>query len=895
MPLKNICNYLTLIFLLLGPPYSQAQTITITGKVSDRSSPLPNANILAKPSEKDIQMRFAISKPDGSYSLELKKDVKYEICISYLGYKAQILEVTATKDLVQDFALKEDTNELDEVVLNYKIPLVVKEDTLVYNVSSFANGKERKLREVLKKLPGVEVDREGNVSVKGKKVTKVLVEDKTFFTGDSKLAVNNIPANAVEKLEVLDNYTEVPFLKGLKDSDEMAMNIKLKEDKKKFAFGDLELGGGPDKHYLAHPSLFYYSTKTTVNFIGDLNNIGEKSFTFKDFIDFEGGYSNLLSGSGSFRNLFNSDLYQFINNTDFKENINRFGAFNIMHGISRKTDLNAYFIGVNNESHTEVQTKNTYTTDTPFDEERQRNNNLKNKFLLGKITLDHEPEYGEDLSLNTRIKLTQNNTSSYLNTVNPFQNNSINTLADATGFDIGQNISYHRKFNAKHTGTLEAGLNYNKSKPDVNWVTNQPILQDLIPLDEDDIYHIYQRKEIENINFNAIAKDYWVLNNFNHIYPSIGVNLELNSFYTNEEQLLSDNSINNFNSAGFGNDFTYNFSDIFTGIEYKFQKGIFVFKPSLFYHFYNWQAHQVNEYNNKFKTLLLPQFLLKAKIKNSEKVDFSYKLNARFPTVNQLANRYTLNSFNSVSKGNAYLENSLYHSFSLSYYKFSLYNNLYLNARVHYSRKQKNIKSISVLDGIDQYATYMLLDNPENTFRTNFQVRKKINTLRYNLKTDFNYNDYIQSVNGILSGNISKRYTIKPSITTFFNDKWPQFDFGYGKTYSNYQTPYTTTNFESDEIFADLEYIFFKDFVFKADYSYDTYKNKSTGNTNYFDMANASLFYQKEDSAWGFEISGSNLFNVQYKQDNFFSDYLIQDKRTYILPRIFLLKIIYKL
>src|SRR5690606_11782956 len=143
-----------------------------------------------------------------------------------------------------------------------------------------------------------------------------------------------------------DNYSEIPFLKGLQDTDEMAMNVKLKEDKKKFMFGDVEAGYGygNEDRYLVHPNIFYYSPKTNVNFIGDVNNIGIKSFTFRDYIDFEGGFGKLMENTGSYANLYNDDFSRYLNNNDFKANINRFGAFNIRQGINSKTDANAYVI-----------------------------------------------------------------------------------------------------------------------------------------------------------------------------------------------------------------------------------------------------------------------------------------------------------------------------------------------------------------------------------------------------------------------------------------------------------------------------------------------------------------------------------------------------------------------
>ncbi|MFD2551745.1 hypothetical protein ACFSQP_07955 [Bizionia sediminis] len=117
-------------------------------------------------------------------------------------------------------------------------------------------------------------------------MTTMLVEGKTFFGGGSKLAIDNIPANAVDKIEVIDNYNEIAFLKDLVDSEEMAMNVQLKQDKKDFVFGDIEVGKGNQDFYKAHSNMFYYSPKTDINFIGNLNNTAEQVLTYKDYFEF---------------------------------------------------------------------------------------------------------------------------------------------------------------------------------------------------------------------------------------------------------------------------------------------------------------------------------------------------------------------------------------------------------------------------------------------------------------------------------------------------------------------------------------------------------------------------------------------------------------------------------
>lgn len=874
-----------------------AQNIVVVGNVTDSlQNPLGYANILAIPEADDQEVRFAISEDNGNYKLGLSKNQTYQITVSYLGYKPQTFKLTTLdQDLIKNFILKENPDQLDEVTLNYTPPVTVKKDTITYNVGSFVTGEERKLREVLKKLPGVEVDRVGNVTVQGKKVTKLLVEDKTFFTGDSKLAVNNIPADAVDKVVVLDNYNEVAMLKGLQDSEDMAMNIKLKADKKKFTFGDVEVGAGIKERYLLHPNLFYYSPKTNVNFIGDLNNQGIKSFSFRDYLEFEGGFGKLLNDVSGYFNLYNSDFARYLNNQDFLANINQFGALNIRQSINNVTDISGYVITSKSKTDTQSNTLNEYLTfDDPFVEDRTMVNRLNNFFTIGKLTLDYDPSFDEDFTYNSFVKVTNNDSNGLITTLSPSQNNNINTLTDIKGLNLKQNISYSRKLSKDHTGTLEATYNYQNDKPITEWLTNQQILQGLIPLEDDTVYNILQTKTSTSHNANAIVKDYWVFNNFNHLYTSVGVNAIFNDFKSKDVQQLTNGSLNDFSSSGFGNDFGYNFIDTFMGLEYKFQIGIATFKPMLYAHFYNWNTKQFNDIFSNNKTLLLPQFTTKIEFNNSEKLNFKYQLNTRFPSIEQLANNFILSDFNSVFKGDTTLENQLYHSVNLSYYKFSLFKNLNINLNTSFNKKIKHFKNVTLLQGIEQYNTQILFNEPENSWNISGKISKRINKIRYNFSSSFVYSDFYQILNNETSLNISKSVSSTISAETFFKDH-PNVEIGFAKDFNNYRALNTINNFENDHFFISVEYDFLRDFIFKADYSYNSYIAKTNKLKNTFDTANVSLFYQVEDSPWGFEVNANNIFDVGFKQQNSFNSFLISDDKTFIMPRIVMFKVVYKL
>jgi hypothetical protein len=230
----DLKTFFAILLFFAGFIFSYAQT-KFDGLLSDSlNNPLSNGNIIAKPLQSGAKFKFTITDVDGKFSLALDLDVRYEITASYIGYidEVYIHEPNANINS-KTFKLKATGENLKEIIIVHDFkPITIKQDTISYDVKHFANGKERKMKEILEKLPGVEVDKKGNVTVQGKRVTKMLVEGKTFFGGGSRLAVENIPADALDKIEVIDNFNEVGFLKQVSDSDELAMNVKLKPKKK---------------------------------------------------------------------------------------------------------------------------------------------------------------------------------------------------------------------------------------------------------------------------------------------------------------------------------------------------------------------------------------------------------------------------------------------------------------------------------------------------------------------------------------------------------------------------------------------------------------------------------------------------------------------------------------
>lgn len=254
---------LLILFMMMSNTFSQE--IKISGAVKDSvGNPLESANVIALVKATNTLATYSITNSQGNYQIELEQGDTYTLKVSFMGFETESYDIDltpATQSITQDFTLNEETDQLDEVVLTYEMPVAVKGDTIVYNTDSFSNGTE-KLGDVLKKLPGVEINTDGQIEVEGKQVKKVMVEGKDFFDGDSKLAQENIPSDAVDKIEVLKNFSEISQLSGVTNNeDNIVINLRLKEGKENFWFGEVTAGGGPDGRYLVHPKLFYYSQK----------------------------------------------------------------------------------------------------------------------------------------------------------------------------------------------------------------------------------------------------------------------------------------------------------------------------------------------------------------------------------------------------------------------------------------------------------------------------------------------------------------------------------------------------------------------------------------------------------------------------------------------------------
>ncbi len=279
-----------LFTLLLGTvrvAFAQNERFDLTGSVVDSTKiGVPSATIVALTRADSVLTKFTTSDKEGAFRLRRLAAGEYILQISFVGYQTirQNFEIKTADLDVGQLIMHELVSELDELVVSAEhIPFRVSKDTLSYNAAAFATRPNAVVEDLLRRLPGVEVAEDGSITVQGEQVQKVLVDGKEFFGSDPTIATKNLPADAVERVEVYDKQSDKAEFTGIQDGNEQkTINLALKEDAKKGYFGTVTggLGGENTDRGLYDGRLNFnrFNSSTQIGLIGSGNNVNRGSF-----------------------------------------------------------------------------------------------------------------------------------------------------------------------------------------------------------------------------------------------------------------------------------------------------------------------------------------------------------------------------------------------------------------------------------------------------------------------------------------------------------------------------------------------------------------------------------------------------------------------------------------
>ncbi|MBT8384892.1 MAG: TonB-dependent receptor, partial [Bacteroidia bacterium] len=700
----------------------------------------------------------------------------------------------------------------------------------------------------------------------------------------------NIPANAIDKVQVLKNYNEVAGMRGVTNNeDNIALNIKLKSGKKRFWFGEVNAGIGDNEKYLAKPKLFYYSPEKSINILADFNNIGETPFTMRDYFRFTGGLRGAMRGSGTSFNVSTGGLdFMTVQNNRAQEIISKFGAINFSFASKKTIDFNGFAIV--NDSETDMFTQsNTIFNETSLVEENTTTANQGSKLGMLKFSTTYTPNTDLHIDYDIFGKLSE---QTELNDVSSTNRGAVDTYKEEKPASLNQNFNLYYTIDDKNIVAAEIQHLYQKDQPLYNSLATTQSF-DLLPTsDVESIYDLVQDQKSNTNKFDAKFDYYYLLNPKSNINISLGTTLSGQSFSSGISQTLDNGSVVNFNESNLNNDVDFNFSDLFLGVHYKMVSGIFTFNPGITIHQYNTKDTQLGTVNKDNLTKVLPDLYANLQFKSSESLRFNYAITTQFSDINTVSEGYILSNYRSLARGNRDIENSLRHRYSLSYFSFSMFSFTHIHGSVNYTKSVNNIKNNTELIGVDRISFPINSEFADETLSANFRYGKTYSKFKTNFSANVSNSIFNNIVNNEQIKSKTLTHSYQGSVATKFKDA-PNFEIGYQKSFTDYSNTGSTT----DRPFANMEIGFLKNFILTADYSHYNYKNDEETVKNKYSFINANLYYQQKESKWEFKVSVNNLTdNTSINRDSYNE---VTDSNStslyYVQPRIWMFSVKYNL
>ena len=739
-------HFLTPVLFLLFTLQVTAQKLEVRGAILDSlSQPLPSATVVLLSAQDSVLKHFTMANNQGAFSIKGVQAASYILQITYLGYNPyfqafETPEGAKSFDLGQ-IQLSSQAALLKEIVVRAEHnPVTLNHDTIVYNAAAFQTRPNAVVEDLLKKLPGVEVESDGSIKAHGKGVQNVLVDGKEFFGKDPKIATKNLPADAVDKVQVYDKKSDMAEFTGIDDGrEEKTINLALKEDKKKGVFGQIRGGAGTEERYEGKININRFSPTRQFSVLGMANNVNEAGFSFQDYINFSGGMGSFMGAGGRMQLQIGGDNGSGI-------------PLNLMGGNQGILTTYAGGVNYNNDFSDKTELQASYffnQTDQELDRESSREN-----FFGDQIYTSNQDDLQNNLNRNHRINLTLDHKIDTLNSLKMvgrfgFSDNDLNTTQENLLFDINDELStegnrdyssqgnglnystnllYRRRFNKKGR-TFSLGLNANRNSNEGegflyalnNYYTNS--INRIDTLQQDNLQEGDRQNLGADLSFTeSVGKRQFIQLNYNYLK---NVNETRREVYDIPFDQGGSPLLNLLLSNHYESDYTYHRPGItyrYTGKKANIAIGLDYQQSYL----HGDLLMQEVTIDRKFSNIL-PNFRWNYELNQNRNLTMNYRTNMREPSITELAPIVDNTDPLNIYQGNPDLRPAYDHNVQLHYFSFNAAEMINFMAFMQLRYTQNRITNAQSID--------------ENLVRTIQPINVDSD---YSLRTDFSFSSPIR-------------------------------------------------------------------------------------------------------------------------------------------------------
>lgn len=482
--MRKILYFLGLLLLFTNNLLAQSPLrSTIKGVICDTAGvEIPSAMIMLLNSKDSTLVNFTQADEKGAFEFKSLKNSGYLLKIShmsYLPYQKNLLASATTVNDLGRIKLKLISKQLMEVVIKAaKAPLKFRGDTVEYDASSFKVPPGSTVEDLLRRLPGIEVDVDGNIKTQGKDVRRVYVEGKSFFGDDPKSVTKNLGAEAISKVQVFDEKSEQAKLTGISDGvKEKAMNLALKEDYKKGAFGKLTAAGGTEDRWALRGNYNRFNKTQQLSFIGYGNNTNQTGVNWEDYSEFKGQNSFSQYDNGDF-GFGNNGMFSITiggnmlgNSFDGRGLTNNYGAGVNYNFENKKTKFNSsYFYNETTRTLNQTSNQETFLQNGSFKNiDTTHGKDFRGNHSLG-VRIEQNIDSSNIIIAKANVKFSKSNNDNSLSSLYTDANDvptrilQTNTNDKLDSWEITSAAIYRHRFKKKGASfAWSSGFNSSKS------------------------------------------------------------------------------------------------------------------------------------------------------------------------------------------------------------------------------------------------------------------------------------------------------------------------------------------------------------------------------------------------------------------------------------------------
>jgi len=767
--------FICLVFL----SFTSFSQVTISGNVHANNEGLIGAEVVLYKMNSDITFG-TLTDNSGTYSIEGVEQGDYRMIVNYLGFKKYRKRVNFSKDqILETINLIEDVIEIDGVeITGSMIQAIQKGDTTVFNAGAFKTLPDADAKDLIAKIPGIVIEN-GTVKANGEDVQKVTVDGREFFGNDPNIALNSLPAEIIEKIEIIDEQSEQSRFTGFNDGNTTkTINIVTKQDKRNGEFGKIYGGYGEDDRYQVGGNINIFSGNQRTSFIGLSNNINQQNFSTEDLLGVVGSSGNRRRGRGGRGGRGRGGVNNFLIGQQNGIALTHSIGVNFSDKLSKKVDFSgSYFF--NNSDNTSIQDiEQEYfggreDGDLYLEDNTTLSDNMNHRFQ-GRLDV----KFNDKNSLTIRPRLSWQKNELFETAATEFLRGNSNAdvstniyESNQSGYNLNNSILYRHSFEKKGR-TISFSFKNSSGPGDGNSSLESQLILDSLPITN------YQFSESDRraIGYEAELSYTEPLSERSRLM----FNYEIEKDNGENQELTFDGepNIGNIQIDGLSNDLENNEVTQTFGTGYQWRKDKTTLMARARLEHTNISANQ--SLPSQFETdksylNFVPFLMLRMELSKTQNLRLFYRPRTSNPSATQLSEAIDNSNPLQLSKGNIGIEQSYQHSLFARYsatnntkgtvfYLFAGgdYSNSYIGERTYLSGR--NVALYDEL-GIDQRSQLTLPENMSGYL---------------NLRSYVTIGVPVTSIKSKLNFNINGNYTNTPSIVDDQNNDSQNATLGFG-------------------------------------------------------------------------------------------------------------------